>query len=206
MPSLKVFTDEYLPEVIIDRENEQERIKGFLQDLLKGMSRVLCIYGKPGVGKTLVAKHVLNQFDELENVVSIYLNASTLTPNLALKEIYEVVCGEDSRKLPSPSMVSEITRKLLRKSVALAIAIDNFDRMSGIENLLWNINHLMEKVGRVGLILISTSEFEIRNLVGGRLFSRLKPEFHEFKLYSAERLYEILEHRIKQAYGSWQKN
>ena len=154
-----------------------------------------------GVGKTLVAKHVLNQFDELENAVSIYLNASALTPNLALKEIYEVVCGEDSRRLPSPSMVSEISRKLLRKSMALAITLDNFDQMNGIESLLWNINHLTEGVGKVGLILISTSEFEIRNLVGGRLFSRLKPEFHEFKSYDAERLYEILEQRIRQAYG-----
>jgi len=129
------------------------------------------------------------------------LNASALTPNLALKGIYEVVCGEDSRRLPSPSMVSEIVKKLLRKSIALAITLDNFDRMSGIENLLWSINHLTEGVGRVGLILISTSEFGIRAMVGGRLFSRLKPEFHEFKPYDAERLYEILEHRIKQSYG-----
>jgi len=126
------------------------------------------------------------------------LNASALTPNLALKEIYEVICGEDSRRLPSPSMVSEISRKLLRKGVALAITLDNFDQMNGIENLLWNINYLTE---RVGLILISTSEFEIRAMVGGRLFSRLKPEFHEFKPYDAKRLYEILEQRIKQAYG-----
>jgi Cdc6-like AAA superfamily ATPase len=200
MVYLDFFADSYIPGVIIDREKEQESIKEFLQNIIKGMNGVLCIYGKPGIGKTVVTKHVLNQFDELENAVSIYLNASALTPNLALKEIYEVVCGEDSRRLPSPSMVSEIGRKLLRKGVALAIAIDNFDQMGGIESLLWNINHLTERVGRVGLILISTSEFEIRNLVGGRLFSRLKPEFYEFKPYSAERLYEILEHRIKQAY------
>jgi len=38
-------------------------------------------------------------------------------------------------------------------------------------------------------------------LIGGRLFSRLKPEYCEFKPYSTERLYEIAEHRIKQAYG-----
>ncbi|MGQ9782136.1 MAG: winged-helix domain-containing protein [Nitrososphaeria archaeon] len=131
------------------------------------------------------------------------MNASALTPRLALKEIYEIVCGEDSRKLPSPSMLNKINNKLLlRKNVALAITLDNFDRMSGIENLLWNVNHLMESVGRIGLILISTSEFEIRNLVGGRLFSRLKPEFYEFKPYSTERFYEILEQRIKWAYGN----
>ncbi|MGQ9469792.1 MAG: hypothetical protein ACUVTD_08265, partial [Nitrososphaerales archaeon] len=92
-------------------------------------------------------------------------------------------------------------KKLLKKKVTLAITLDNFDRMNSIENLLWNINHLMERFGRIGLILISTSEFEVRNLVGGRLFSRLKPEFCEFKPYSAERLYKILEHRVRQAYG-----
>ena len=85
MVSLDVFADSYVPEVIIDREKEQEKIKDFLQSILKETSRVLYIYGKPGIGKTVVAKHVLNQFDELENAVSIYLSASHLTPNLALK-------------------------------------------------------------------------------------------------------------------------
>lgn len=201
MASLDVFADSYIPEVIIDREKEQEKIKDFLESSLKGMGKVLCIYGKPGIGKTVVAKHVLNQFDELENAVSIYLNASVLTPNIALKEVYEIVCGEDERKLPSPSMIGKIKKKLLRKNIALAITLDNFDRMDGVENLLWSINHLMEGVGRVGLILISTSEFEIRDMVSGRLFSRLKPEFYEFKPYDSKRLHEIIENRIKQAYG-----
>lgn len=59
----------------------------------------------------------------------------------------------------------------------------------------------MENFPRIGLILISTSEAEIRSLIEGRLFSRLKPEYCEFKPYSIDRLYEIAEHRIKQAYG-----
>jgi len=190
-----------LPEVIIDREKEQEKIRDFLQDVLKGMNGVLYVYGKPGIGKTVVTKHVLNQSDELDDAVSIYLNASALTPNLALKEVYDVICGEDERKLPSPLMIREINRKLLKKNTALVIALDNFDRMDGIENLFWSLNHLMESTGRVVLILISTSEFEIKDKVGSRLFSRLKPEFYKFKLYNSEKLYEILEQRIKQAYG-----
>jgi len=169
--------------------------------VLKGMNRVLYVYGKPGIGKTAVTKHVLNQFDELEGAVSIYLNASALTPNLALKEVHDVVCGEDERKLPSPVMIREINRKLLKKNTALVITLDNFDRMDGVENLFWNLNHLMESIGRIGLILVSTSEFEIKDMVGSRLFSRLKPEFYEFRPYDADRLYGILEYRVKQAYG-----
>jgi Cdc6-like AAA superfamily ATPase len=37
------------------------------------MNKVLRIYGKPGVGKTVVPKNVLNQFDELKNACSITL-------------------------------------------------------------------------------------------------------------------------------------
>lgn len=166
------------------------------------MNKVLCIYGKPGVGKTVVTKHVLNQFDDLDNACSIYLSASHLTPNLALKEVYEAICGEEKRRLPSPLMVREIGRKLLKKrNYAIAITLDNFDKMNGVESFLWNIDNLMENFPRVGLILISTSEAEIRSLVGRRLFSRLRPEYCEFKPYNAGRLYEIAEQRIEQAYG-----
>lgn len=42
---------------------------------------------------------------------------------------------------------------------------------------------------------------EIRGLVGRRTFSRLRLEYYEFKPYSIERLYEITEQRIEQAYG-----
>jgi archaeal cell division control protein 6 len=202
MATLNVFADSYIPEVIIDREKEQETIKYFLQDLLKGVNKVLRIYGKPGVGKTVVTKHVLNQFDELENACSIYLSASHLTPNLALKKVYEVICNEEKRRLPSPLMVREIGRKLLKKrNYTIAIALDNFDKMNGVESFLWNINNLMENFPGVGLILISTSEAEIRGLVGRRLFSKLRPEYCEFMPYDADRLYEIAEQRIKQAYG-----
>jgi Cdc6-like AAA superfamily ATPase len=73
--------------------------------------------------------------------------------------------------------------------------------MNGVESFLWNINNIMETFPRIGLILISTSEAEIRGLVGRRLLSRLRPEYCEFKPYNADRLYEIAEQRIKQAYG-----
>jgi Cdc6-like AAA superfamily ATPase len=190
MATLDVFADSYIPEVIIN------------QDIIKGTNKVICIYGKPGVGKTVVTKHVLNQFDELENACSIYLSASHLTPNLALKEVYETICGEEKRRLPSPLMVREIGRKLLKKrNYAIAITLDNFDKMSGVGNLLWNINNLMENFPRIGLILLSMSEAEIRSLVGRRLFSRLRPKYCKFMPYDADRLYDIAEQRIKQAYG-----
>jgi|YelNatPaOPRAMG01_1025707.scaffolds.fasta_scaffold267214_2 Cdc6-like AAA superfamily ATPase len=80
------------------------------------------------------------------------------------------------------------------------MALDNFDKMNSVESFLWNINNFMENFPRVGFILISISEAEIRGLVGRKLFSRLRPEYCEFMTYNANRLYEIAEQRIKQAY------
>jgi Cdc6-like AAA superfamily ATPase len=57
---LDVFANSYVPEIIINREKEQETIKNFLQDVLKGMNKVLCIHGKPEVGKTVATKHILH--------------------------------------------------------------------------------------------------------------------------------------------------
>lgn len=58
----------------------------------------------------------------------------------------------------------------------------------------------MQDVARVGVILISTSEQNIHSL-GGRLFSRINPEYLMFQPYDEETLYEILKSRIMQAYG-----
>jgi hypothetical protein len=49
----------------------------------------------------------------------------------------------------------------------------------------------MESAGRIGLILIPTSEFEIKDKVGSRLFSRLKPEFYEFKVELVSKLFKL---------------
>jgi Cdc6-like AAA superfamily ATPase len=39
------------------------------------------------------------------------------------------------------------------------------------------------------------------DMVGERLYSRLRPEVIEFKPYSANRLFEIMKSRILEAYG-----
>jgi hypothetical protein len=45
--------DSYIPEVIIDRVKDQETVKDFLQDVIKGMNKILCIYGKPELVRLL---------------------------------------------------------------------------------------------------------------------------------------------------------
>ncbi|MEM3382804.1 MAG: AAA family ATPase [Nitrososphaerales archaeon] len=198
---LDAFTDEYLPEVVIDREEEKQIIKEYLQDVLKGRKKVLYIHGVPGIGKTTVTKHIVSQFEDSYNAEVIYVNSECSTPNEALKRIHDLICGEVERKLPSSILVNKILNKGIKeKDFTLVIVLDNFDKMEHVDNLLWNINAIAPKFPRLGLILISTSELKLRNIIGNRLYDRLNPESYEFRPYNAERLYEIINARTSEAY------
>lgn len=197
------FSDEYLPKTIIDREKEQEAVASFLRDILLNKSfRVLYVHGHPGVGKSTVVKHILEQFeDSNENSVVSYLSCTSLTPYLCLREIHSKVCGLQNKRLASQELALEVVRRLLMKKYALIVVLDNFDKMQDVEQLLWILHEMMQKLPRFGLILVSTSKFELMDMVGERLYSRLRPEILEFKPYSAERLFEIMKSRIIEAYG-----
>lgn len=203
MREQQVFSDEYLPRMIVDRENEQSVIAGYLKDvLLNRASKVLCVHGSPGVGKTTIVRAVLGQFeDSNENSVTVCLSCTSLTPYLCLQEIHSKVCGQLRKRLTSQEFVAEVTRKLLMKKFTLVVVLDNFDKMEGVEQLLWSFHDIMQKLPKFGLILVSTSKFELMDMVGERLYSRLRPEILEFEPYSANRLGEIMKSRILEAYG-----
>jgi len=163
--------------------------------------RILFVYGKSGIGKTTVVKHVTSKLEEeTSDVTTCYISCSSTTPSFAIKNIYEKLFNEGKKKLPSAFMISKIKKTLLQDKEGLLIVLDNFDQMKDFGRLLWNIFELMQDVARVGVILISTSEQNIHS-IGGRLFSRINPEYLVFYPYDEETLYEILKSRIMQAYG-----
>lgn len=68
--------------------------------------------------------------------------------------------------------------------------------MNTIMILLWSFNEIKQKIPMFGLILVSTSKFELMDMVGERLYSRLRPDILEFRPYSADKIYEIMKKRI----------
>ena len=175
-PESRAFSDEHLPKTIIDRESEQSIVASYLREVLLGRSsKVLYVHGSPGVGKTTVVRAVLGQFeDSNEDSVTACLSCTSLTPYLCLQEIHSRVCGQLRKRLTSQEFVAEVTRKLFMKKFTLAVVLDNFDKMEDVEQLLWSLHEMMQKLPRFGLILVSTSKFELMDMVGERLYSRLR--------------------------------
>jgi len=195
------FSEEFSAE-LVDRDKEKQLLKDYLQDVLHGKKRALYIHGSPGIGKTTTTKHIVNQFEDAYSAEVIYKNSANTTPNQVLHEIHNRICPEVEGKIPSKTLVQKILNHKLRDDkFILILVLDNFDRMQHVDDLLWDFHSISQKLPRVGLILISTSQAKLRNLIGERLYDRLNPERHEFASYDADRLFDIVQARIKQAYA-----
>jgi len=195
------FSEEYSAE-LVDRGKEKQVLKEYLEDVLHGKKRALYIHGPPGVGKTTTTKHVVNQFEDGYRAEVVYKNSANTTPNQVLHEIHNRVCSEVEGKIPSKTLVQRILNHRLRDDkFILILVLDNFDRMQHVDDLLWDFHSISQKLPRAGIILISTSEAKLKGLIGERLYDRLNPETYEFAPYSADRLFEIIGARIKQAYS-----
>jgi Cdc6-like AAA superfamily ATPase len=196
----QVFSEDFSAE-LVDREKEQQLIQEYLQDVLRGKKRALYIHGSPGIGKTTTTKHVVNQFEDAYSAEVIYRNSANATPNQILHDIHNRVCPEVEGKIPSKTLVQKILNHRLRDDkFILVLVLDNFDRMQHVDDLLWDVHSISQKLPRLGLILISTSEVKLRSLIGQRLYDRLNPETYEFNPYSADRLLAIIQARIKQSF------
>lgn len=197
----QVFSEEYSAE-LVGREKEKQILKEYLQVVLRGKKRALYIHGSPGIGKTTATKHMVNQFEDAYKAEIVYKNSANVTPNQVLHDIHNRICPEVEGKIPSKTLVQRIlNHRLKEEKFILVLVLDNFDRMQHVDDLLWDVHSISQKLPHMGLILISTSEVKLRNLVGERLYDRLNPDTYEFVPYSADRLFEIISARIKQAYS-----
>ena len=200
----RFFSDSYIPKIVVDRDAEKARIADYLRSVLDGSPfRTLYVYGSSGVGKTVTTRHVLSQLELSRNDVSVaFIDSAGLTRYQVLCELHANVCGRPTRKLTCFELTRRIIGRLRSRETTQIIALDNFDKIEEVENLLWDLNAIQQKILKpMGLILISTSRYDLPSLIGNRLYSRLKPELLFFKPYDAEILFEILRERMFEAYG-----
>jgi cell division control protein 6 len=167
-----------------------------------GQARNLFIYGKPGTGKTLCAKYLLDQIRKHQKaseipVLAIYVNAGkTRTPYYTMAEIMrqagtEVPCaGWQMFRLKR-----SFEQLLENKSVV--IAIDEVDAIIFKEKdpLVYYLN----RQPKTTLILISNNVDDVVRLPE-RALSTLQPVLMYAKSYTAEEIRTILKERVEHAF------
>lgn len=196
---IKYFGDKYIPEKIQFRHAQQKQIARILHSAKYGKS-ILKIDGDYGTGKTLVARGVLQEFNELEEYKEIpacYINAGEFSTRYKiLSRLHQQLLGLNSAKQGySDSYFLEEINKKLAKYPGAVLILDEIDKV--IETDGDSILYILTEMENLSLILISNYP-RWEETVSGKVYSRIRRGSRErFPKYDLYELEGILEQRAK---------
>lgn len=184
---------EFVPKLLPFRENQQKQIVECIKPLLfERNGRNLFVYGAPGMGKTAAARWVLRDLEEnTEGVIPIYVNC--WQKNTSFK-IFLDICEQMGYKFLQNKKTTELF-KIIQKDLNTKAAAFVFDEIDKIEDFEF-LYTLLNEIYRKSIILITNHKETLADMED-RIKSRLMPESLEFKPYTADETFEILQQRAR---------
>lgn len=187
-----ILEEEHIPENIPCREVQKQELAFCLSPIERGMKPLDCLcHGKPGTGKTVLVKYVLQQAEKNTNALSFYVNC---WENKTLSLILDGLVEQAGIVLAERSYSSKISR--LKKRIGsrpCVVALDEVDKLD--RKNLNDILYMLMGMGKVGVVCISNTRKYILD-VDPRTISRIRLKSINFPQYSDEELLTILKHRI----------
>jgi len=214
----------YTPNRILHRDKQQEMVTQSLIPIYqKSIPSNLLVYGKPGTGKTLVIKKVLNQIqnrlDKNSYPIKLaYTNAKhestlyglllSLGRQLGLQE---KKTDNDKLWLPGTGLaISEVFNRILyiieKRKINTIFVIDEIDYLAELvsktgKDILYSITRANERLQNGSLSLIGISnDLTFKERLDPRVISSLSEEEIVFPNYVTNEITEILKDRINIAF------
>jgi len=191
----------YIPKPLKFRENEQKLIAACMKPLFNDVNGRNCfVFGKPGIGKTVAVRHLLNEIEEkYDEVLPLYINC--WQKNTTYKIIVDL-CEQLGYKFTQNKKTEELM-KIVSGIINKKTAVFAFDEIDKAEELDF-IYTLLEQIYKKSIVIITNYKDWLLNL-DSRIKSRLLPELVEFRPYNPEEIKGILEQRMKYAFvpGCW---
>ena len=185
------------------RESDLEFMASFLLEIFRaGHGRNLFIYGKPGMGKTVCMRYLLNEInkhaEETEMPVSaVYVNAGrTRTPYYTMLEIVKGL----GFKVPEAGWQMfrlKSTFENMLEEKAIVVAIDEVDAIIYKERE--PIIYYLNRQPKTTLILVS-NKIEDAAQLPERALSTLQPKLIKLEPYNFEETKKILKDRVEHAF------
>jgi len=213
----ETLSPHFIPPKLPYRESEIKRVVDLMSSALKKEKPVnVFIYGKTGVGKTIVARFVSSELLEMctEKKVPLYtsyINNRTYNSKYAvmvklLKDLWETNKDYFEKKglrihesgIP-PTLLYEMLVSFINDSGAgVVIMLDEIDAVRDLDNLLYTLTRTNDEVkaGYVVVIGITNNLFFKKHL-DPRSKSTLCEEELVFPPYNAKHLTKILNDRVK---------
>lgn len=201
---------DYVPDFLPHREDQIARLGMILAPTLKGnRCSNIFIYGKPGTGKTAVARYVLKHLSkksvEVDNPLKIcYINCRTDGSDY---RILTHLCESIGVNVPFTGLSSSEVFKRFKNGLKmigtiLIIVLDEVDIL--IKNygdeLLYKLTRINEESEYGKLVIIGISnDLQFKDYLDPRVLSCLSEEELVFRPYTADELFDILQDRVKLA-------
>ncbi|QLG61904.1 Cdc6/Cdc18 family protein [Halorarum salinum] len=196
------LTAAYTPPEPIDRSQELALIADAVRPLIhRKQPDHLLVFGPAGVGKTLLATHVLSHLAEETRVTTAYINCWQYNTRPALLTELLIQLGYPAPRKGNP--VDELVTKLrewLDKHHGAVVVLDEFDQLTDQTDVAYDLQETSDTAeSSLGLILVSNqppADLELEP----RSQSRLAYHPLEIRPYTEVDLVEILSQRVEQAF------
>ena len=207
----------YIPDIILHRKSEQEQVtQSLLPILKKSRPSNLLVYGKPGIGKTLVVKKVLSKIQERVEksnfpIKLVYSNSKEETTLYGLLVSLGRQLGLNEKELPSTGLaISVVFKRLLNKidegKLNAIFVIDEIDYLAHLvaktgKDILYQLTRANERLTQGSLTLVGISnDLTFKEKLDPRVISSLGEEEIVFTNYDVEQIKKILEERIHESF------
>ena len=205
---------DFIPENLPYRDEQIKSIGQILSPILQeSKPSNLLLYGKTGSGKTVVAKYVLNKFEEISKKNSKSLSVAYSNARLAGSEYRILVDLAHSLSLDMPFTglpISEVLQRIYNNisenNLKVIFIIDEIDYLAkhaktSNDDMLYSITRSSEhlKNGFISIIGIS-NDLHFKNFLDPRVLSSMNEEEILFPPYTVTQLSDILHKRTKSAF------
>ncbi|MDD3264027.1 MAG: AAA family ATPase [Candidatus Nanoarchaeia archaeon] len=184
---------DYIPKMVPYRESEQQEIAYCIKPLINSQNGSnVAIFGKPGIGKTLVLKKILEELEDYD-INNFYINCWKYNTTFKIYERIATKFGFFVTNKDSGEVFNKIQKKMNEKPTLLIF--DEVDKISDYD-FLYNF---LENLNKKSIILIANQkDWYIK--IDQRIKSRLMPKVLDFNPYTMNQTMDILKKRSEIAF------
>ena len=207
----QILTDQYIPEVILHREDKINQIASTAAPALRGekISNIF-IFGTVGTGKSVSVRYVMSELQKnSDRVRVIYINCkmkkvSDTEYRLLAEMARELGCTVPSTGLPTDEIYKMFFDTMDSREQSVVLVLDEIDALVNKtgDEILYNLTRINQDLKKSKLSIVGISnDISFTDNLDPRVKSSLSEEEIIFQPYNAHQLQDILIQRASTAFN-----